>query len=108
MSVGRTIRNLRTAAGLKQKDFADRLDISPNYLSLVENDKREPSVSFLRNLASEIGIPLGLLFLDIEGDISKASPEEIALIMRIQDLVFQLQRLKLQSEAQSDGKAQIS
>jgi transcriptional regulator with XRE-family HTH domain len=108
MSVGRTIKNLRNVAGLKQKDLADRLDISPNYLSLVENDKREPSVSFLRNLASEIGIPLGLLFLDIEGDVSKASPEEIALIMRIQDLVFQLQRLKLQSEAQDDGKAQIT
>jgi transcriptional regulator with XRE-family HTH domain len=108
MSVGRTIKNLRNAAGLKQKDLADRLDISPNYLSLVENNKREPSVSFLRNLASEIGIPLGLLFLDIEGDISKASPEEIALIMRIQDLVFQLQRLKLQSGAQDDGKAQTS
>lgn len=108
MSVGRTIKNLRNAAGLKQKELADRLDISPNYLSLVENNKREPSVSFLRNLANEIGIPLGLLFLDIDGDISKASPEEIALIMRIQDLVFQLQRLKLQSEAQDDGKAQIS
>jgi transcriptional regulator with XRE-family HTH domain len=108
MSVGRTIKNLRNAAGLKQKDLADRLDISPNYLSLVENDKREPSVSFLRTLAREIGIPLGLLFLDIEGDIRKASPEEIALIMRIQDLVFQLQRLKLQSEAQDDGKVQIS
>ena len=62
-------------------------------------------MSFLRSLASEIGIPLGLLFLDIEGDISKSSPEEIALIMRIQDLVFQLQRLKLQNEAHDDGKA---
>lgn len=108
MSVGRTIKNLRNAAGLKQKDLAGRLDISPNYLSLVENDKREPSVYFLRNLASEIGIPLGLLFLDIEGDISKASPEEIALILRIQDLVFQLQRLRLQIAAQGDGKAQMS
>ena len=74
----------------------------------MENNKREPRVSFLRNLASEIGIPLGLLFLDIEGDISKASPEEIALIMRIQDLVFQLQRLKLRSEAHDDGKAHTS
>ncbi len=104
MSVGRTVKLLRTAAGLKQKHLADRLDVSPNYLSLVENDRREPSISFLRNLASEIGIPLGLLFLEVESDITELSPEERAILIRIEDLVFQLQQIRLQNETDGDDE----
>jgi transcriptional regulator with XRE-family HTH domain len=102
MSVGRAVKFARIAAGIKQKDLADRLDVSPNYLSLVENDKREPSISFLRNLSSEIGIPLGLLFHNVDNDSSEVSPEEKALLLRIQDLIFQIQQIKLHKEAAGD------
>jgi transcriptional regulator with XRE-family HTH domain len=102
MSVGRTIKFLRIAEGLKQKELADRLDVSPNYLSLVENDKREPSLSFLGSLASEMGIPLGLLFLEVDGNLSEVSPEERALLIRIKDLVFQIQQIRLRNEV-ADG-----
>lgn len=102
MSVGRAVKFARVAAGIKQKDLADRLDITPNYLSLVENDKRDPSISFLRNLASEVGIPLGLLFHNFNGDSSEASPEEKALLLRIQDLIFQIQQIRLHSEVADD------
>ena len=98
MSVGRTVKFLRVAEGLKQKELAERLDVSPNYLSLVENDKREPSLSFLRDLASEMRIPLGLLFLEIDSGLGEVSPEERALLIRIQDLAFQIQQIRLQSE----------
>ena len=104
MSVGRAVKLLRVAAGLKQKNLAERLDVSPNYLSLVENDRREPSVSFLRNLASEIGVPLGLLFLEVENDITELSPEERAILIRIEDLVFQLQHIRLHSETNGDDE----
>ena len=102
MSVGRAVKFARIAAGIRQKDLADRLDVTPNYLSLVENDKREPSISFLRHLASEIAIPLGLLFLGVDSDLSEVSFEERALLLRIQDLVFQIQQLRLQGEAADD------
>ena len=102
MSVGRAIKFARIAAGIKQKDLAERLDVSANYLSLVENDKREPSISFLRDVASEMAIPLGLLFLDVDSDLSEVSPEERALLLRIQDLVFQIQQIKLHNEDAGD------
>ena len=98
MSVGRTIKLLRVAAGLNQKSLADRLDVTSNYLSLVENDRREPSLSFLRSLASEMRIPLGLIFLEIEEDLSEMSAEERALLLRIQDLVFQIEQKRLHNE----------
>jgi transcriptional regulator with XRE-family HTH domain len=99
MSVGRAAKFARVAAGIKQKDLADRLDVSPNYLSLVENNKREPSISFLRNLAGELAIPIGLLFLNVDSDLSEVSPEERALLLRIQDFIFQIQQIKLNNEA---------
>jgi transcriptional regulator with XRE-family HTH domain len=105
MSVGRAAKFARVAAGIKQKDLADRLDVSPNYLSLVENDKREPSISLLRNLAGELAIPLGLLFLNADSDLSEVSPEERALLLRIQDFIFQIQQIKLNNEAADDGKS---
>jgi transcriptional regulator with XRE-family HTH domain len=105
MSVGRAAKFARVAAGIKQKDLADRLDVSPNYLSLVENNKREPSISFLRNLAGELAIPLGLLFLNVDGDLSEVSPEERVLLLRIQDFIFQIQQAKLNNEAADDGKS---
>ncbi len=102
MSVGRAVKFARVAAGVKQKDLAERLDVSPNYLSLVENDKREPSISFLRDLAGEMGIPLGVLFLNVDGDLNEVSAEERALLLRIQDLIFQIQQIKLHNEATGD------
>ena len=105
MSVGRAAKFARVAAGIKQKDLADRLDVSPNYLSLIENNKREPSISFLRNLAGELAIPLGLLFLNVDSDLSEVSPEERALLLRIQDFIFQIQQIKLHNEAADDGKS---
>ena len=105
MSVGRAAKFARVAAGIKQKDLADRMDVSPNYLSLVENNKREPSIAFLRNIASELTIPLGLLFLDVDSDLSEASPEERALLLRIQDLIFQIQQIRSKNEAADDGKS---
>jgi transcriptional regulator with XRE-family HTH domain len=105
MSVGKAVKFARVAAGIKQKDLAVRLDVSPSYLSLVENDKREPSISFLRNLADEMSIPLGLLFVNVDSDVSEVSPEERALLLRIQDLVFQIQQMKLHNGAADDGKS---
>lgn len=103
MSVGRSVKFARIAAGFTQKDLADRLDMTPNYLSLVENDKREPSIAFLRNLASEMGLPLGLLLLNVDNGLSEVSPEERALLLRIQDLIFQIQQIRLENEAADDN-----
>ena len=69
----------------------------------MENDRREPSLSFLRNLADEMNLPLGMLLLYVDIDLTEVSPEERALLLRIQDLIFQIQRLRLENEANNDG-----
>jgi transcriptional regulator with XRE-family HTH domain len=94
MSLGKNIKLARISAGLKQKELADRLDVSTNYLSLIENDKREPSVSFLRALAKEINIPVGILFIDIENNLDKLSPEERMIFLKIKDLIWEIEQIR--------------
>lgn len=102
MGVGTTIKLLRVSAGLRQSDLADRLGVTSNYISLVENDRREPSLSFLQNLSEDIGVPLGLLFLNVELDQRVMSAEERALLHRIKDLILEIERIRLQRASLSD------
>jgi len=66
--VGMTIRMLRTAKGISQGDIARKLGVNASYLSLVEHDRREPSVGFLRKLADFFEIPVGFLLLGDAGN----------------------------------------
>ena len=61
--MARAIKLIRTASGLRQKEIAVRVGVTSNYISLVENGKREPSVAFLRRLATALGVQVGLFFL---------------------------------------------
>jgi transcriptional regulator with XRE-family HTH domain len=62
MTIGTTIRVLRQAAGFSQKSFADVLEITPSYLSLIEADKREATIPLLRRMAQVLGSPATVLF----------------------------------------------
>lgn len=88
MTLGNAIKLIRTTKGVKQLTLAKRLDISPNYISLIEKDKREPSVSFLRKLAKELGVPVGLFFLwqdTVDPTMKARNMEELRdLLTRIQ------------------------
>lgn len=106
MTTGKNVKLLRIAAGLKQKELAERLGVSSNYLSMVENDKREPSMSLLKDLSRELHVPLGLLFLDVEESTRRISADERAIYFRIRDLLFEVQRLRMAHEPHTRVKAE--
>lgn len=99
MELGKTIKILRIAAGLKQEDLAQKLGVSSNYISLVENNKREPSLSFLKAVAEELDVPIGLLFLDVDKSKFRDTPEKQELMKRIRDLILDIERLRLQQKS---------
>ena len=68
MKLGKTIKVLRTNLGIRQKDLARRLEITPTYLSLIEADRREPSLFLIKLLSEELNVPLGLLFWEVHRD----------------------------------------
>jgi transcriptional regulator with XRE-family HTH domain len=61
MNIGESVRLVRAIAGLTQGEMAKRLDVTTTYLSLVENDKSNPSLSFLDRVEMEFGVPKSFL-----------------------------------------------
>jgi transcriptional regulator with XRE-family HTH domain len=83
---------LRVAANLKQGVLAKDLNITPNYLSLIENGKKEPSLTLLKNFSKRMGVSLGyLLWLALEdGNL----PEEMQLKHKMDNLLVEIMRKK--------------
>lgn len=61
-TLGADIRALRKARGLTLTDIAARLDRSVGWLSQVERDLSDPSISDLRMIAECLGVPMSMLF----------------------------------------------
>lgn len=96
MKIGNTIRFLRTEAGLKQNDFADRIGVSQNYLSLIENGKREPSISFIKKVSETFDIPYEFFLINqMEIKADGFSETENKLIKDIKMAFLELQTLRM-------------
>jgi transcriptional regulator with XRE-family HTH domain len=102
VTLGNAIKLIRTAKGVKQVTLAKQLEVSPNYISLVEKDRREPSVGFLRKLAGKLAVPVGLFFLwqDTENPILKAQN-----MVELRDLLTRIQAMYLRGFESDDENA---
>ncbi|MHB8131928.1 MAG: helix-turn-helix domain-containing protein [Mobilitalea sp.] len=85
MSIGKNIKVFRINAGLKQKELADKLGKKVQYLSAIENDKREPSLSFLRQIAGALNVPASSLLWE-----NIATTDEGNHVGTLQKLVMEL------------------
>jgi transcriptional regulator with XRE-family HTH domain len=90
MTLGAAIKRLRAAAGWSQKDFAEQLEISPSYLSLVEADKREPTIPLVRRMAEKLGVPAVILFAaaleprtDLDGEAAKLLSDVLEKLVEV-------------------------
>ena len=61
-TLGADLRALRKARELTLTDLADQLGRSVGWLSQVERDKSEPSISDLRLISGCLGVPMSMLF----------------------------------------------
>ena len=60
--VGRNVKRFRLAKGLTQEAFAERSGFSQQYISGLEQGKRNPTVVSLWELAQALGVkPIDLL-----------------------------------------------
>jgi len=91
MNIGKGIKFVRVAADLKQGQLARSLGISQNYLSLLENNKAEPSLDLLRRLAAELGVPASFLLWEDAMPEEGQSPEVTEHYGRIRSLIHDLQ-----------------
>jgi len=63
MNVGQAIRLCRTQRNASQTVVAQKANCSVSYLSMLENNKRDPTLSTLTRIASALRVPIGVLFV---------------------------------------------
>jgi transcriptional regulator with XRE-family HTH domain len=69
MDLGLAIKSIRKQKGLKQNQFAEICEITPSYLSQIENNNKEPNLSILKIISNNLGTPLPILFfLSLDND----------------------------------------
>ena len=61
-SLGADLRALRKARGLTLADLAETLGRSVGWMSQVERDLSEPSITDLRHIAAALEVPVSMLF----------------------------------------------
>lgn len=83
MNIGQAIKLCRTRRKISQTDLAQKAECSVSYLSMLENNKRDPTLSTLTNIASALNIPVSIIFFlaaeagDLQG-INKGLQGELA------------------------------
>jgi transcriptional regulator with XRE-family HTH domain len=70
MSLGRRIKERRRTLGLTQQQLADSLGVTPQHISVIEQDKRTPSLSSLARMAEELGVTVDFLVVGKEGTVT--------------------------------------
>lgn len=73
MKTGHILRLIRANNGFSQKEMAECLGISQNYLSLIESEKKQPSIDKIAEFAKNLNISKEALLF-----VSSDTPEELS------------------------------
>ncbi|MGV3346185.1 helix-turn-helix domain-containing protein [Enterobacteriaceae bacterium LUAb1] len=71
LDIGSTIKFCREARKLTLQDLADRADLTKSYLSRVENNQRDPTITALEKISLALHVPLNIIILLSEKEESK-------------------------------------
>lgn len=75
MDLGKTIKDIRQEKKLSQEQLAKHCGISQTYLSQIERNQKEPTLTALKAIAISLEIPLPILFF-LSLDEQDISPEK--------------------------------
>jgi transcriptional regulator with XRE-family HTH domain len=95
--LGKRIKMIRIAAGIKQKDLAEKLSIPAPLLSMYEKGSREPPLFFLASFSNHFNMTLSQLFMSVGESTTSAKPDIISLMSEMKHLIFDLEKQALQA-----------
>jgi len=65
--IGERIRELRTERGMAARELAQKANVTPGYISQIERDLIQPSMSVLMKIADALAVPVTHFFAREEG-----------------------------------------
>lgn len=68
---GTRLTRLRIEKGLKQKELADIVEVTPTTIGHYEKDKREPDIERLKKLAEALDVTVGELIVQNQKDAKR-------------------------------------
>jgi transcriptional regulator with XRE-family HTH domain len=74
MTIGSRIREKRQELALTQENLANSLNVTPQHISAIELDQREPSLELLVKIAVELGTSTDYLLTGKEAIIDDVIP----------------------------------
>src|SRR5262245_55265839 len=63
-AVGMRVKSLRKQLGLTQKEVAERIAVTENYITQIESGRKVPSLKRLGRIAEELGVHTSTLLAD--------------------------------------------
>lgn len=78
---------------MTQEDLAKKTGFSTSYISLLEQNKRDPAISAIENISNQIGIPASIL-LFLASDTSELSALDQQLAEKLSYTALQFIREK--------------
>lgn len=103
MRIGHILKLMRTNIAITQKEMADRLGISQNYLSLIEGSKKDPSNDKVADFAKLLNISKeALLFAssDVPGELNSKDKRDF---QRLQQNIVSLLLFELSGELEESA-----
>ena len=81
LSLGQKIREQRLKLGLRVFEVAEKSELSSGYISQLERDQAEPSISTLKKLSQTLKIPVGYFFEErAQADEKEAGKERSPVV----------------------------
>lgn len=87
LTIGRRIRQLRTARGMTLEQLATEIDRAPSQVSMIETGKREPKLTQLQAIARALDTTIDQILA--EGPLDERSGMEIAVERAMKGQTFQ-------------------
>lgn len=63
LQIGKTLKEFRLAKKLTLDKLAELAHVDKSFLSKIENDKRDPSITCLNQICIALDVPIGIFIL---------------------------------------------
>jgi len=71
VDLGERIRRQRMKSGLKSMELAEKSGLSPGFISQMERNLVNPSISTLKKIADALDVPVGSFFEEVTSEKKK-------------------------------------